>query len=65
MTKIKETKKIVGNKNAIQKLNEIINFSRNNYTIAHTKTYNLAESGISFSFSLVEQEIRYYLHVRT
>ena len=46
MTKIKEVQKILGIEDDIQKLNQIINFCRDNYNIAHSKTYNLAVSGI-------------------
>jgi len=46
LTKIKEVQKILGIEDDIQKLNQIINFCRDNYNIAHSKTYNLAVSGI-------------------
>lgn len=62
---MKVNEKISRNEADIQKLNQIINFWRKNYNSTHDKTYNLAESGIAFSFGLVEQEIKHYLHVRT
>ena len=43
---MKEAENISGNEDDIQKLNDIINFCRDNYNIAHNKTYDLAESGI-------------------
>ena len=43
---MKEAKNISGNEDDFQKLNDIINFCRDNYNIAHNKTYDLAESGI-------------------
>ena len=46
MNKIKGVKKISGEKDDIEKLNQIINFCRDNYNIAHDKTYSLAKSGI-------------------
>ena len=62
---MKVNEKISRNEADIQKLNQIINFLRKNYNSTHDKMYNLAESGIAFSFGLVEQEIKHYLHVRT
>ena len=62
---MKVNEKISRNEADIQKLNQIINFWRENYNSTHDKMYNLAESGIAFSFGLVEQEIKHYLHVRT
>ncbi|MDG2331889.1 MAG: tetratricopeptide repeat-containing sensor histidine kinase [Flavobacteriales bacterium] len=46
MNKIKGVKKISGEKDDIEKLNQIINLCRDNYNIAHDKTYSLAKSGI-------------------
>jgi signal transduction histidine kinase len=43
---MKEAENISGNEDDIQKLNDIINFCRDNYNITHNKTYDLAESGI-------------------
>ena len=62
---MKVNEKISRNEADIQKLNQVINFWRKNYNSTHDKMYNLAESGIAFSFGLVEQEIKHYLHVRT
>ena len=44
---------------------KLLTFAEIIINITYDKMYNLAESGISLSFELVEQEIRYYLHVRT
>ena len=65
MKVVKVNDKMSRNEDSIQKLSQIINFWRENYNITHDKTYNLAKSGIAFSFGLVEQEIKHYLHVRT
>jgi signal transduction histidine kinase len=43
---MKGAKNIFVNEDDIKKLNDIINFCRDNYNIAHKKTYDLAESGI-------------------
>ncbi|MBT6439025.1 MAG: tetratricopeptide repeat-containing sensor histidine kinase [Flavobacteriales bacterium] len=65
MTKIKEVKKISGNEDDIQKLNQIINFCRDNYNIAHSKTHNLAVSGIEIcerlNFSSEKNILEIYL----